>query len=875
MEIKKDKLFFLILLLFLFLGASFILAQRPLEITYPQIPGATTPTTTKTTLPDYIMYIFQFSLYLGALIAFGSFIYGGVRYLTSAGSPSRIKDAKSRISAGILGLFILISAYLILNTINPQLVAWEVSLPGGAPTALPAAGPSKPEPSTYLEIPLGGLIENLWGERSNDFPSGFKPADCYDFDLGGINPTGDATVFLTNHDRLDCIQKLSKAIQIKGKKLKEPIEELQKLYDCQNCCRDCCKNVCDWVECKEICDLDEVTGNWKNCPLGNLCCEGTQNEGCWEEGGCGAYECCGGGGMVHQYYYQKCPYSCCEFFEECRCENCGFEADWCDRCNCICIKQDDEGKPVCCNPDNPEQPYEDILVRSLIDKNLLSEEEKENDPYKDLTDIKTALKELRIKLGLFPLTEELTSNKRICCPGDTCPPDSEIGVIDCLLKNSETKDLIKEILIGEPVEEEKLKEILKIKSVMTYLIENDWLSTDKNLAKTMMRNIGLLKNEVAINEIAWMGTQADFNDEWIELYNNTQENIDLSDWKLVVKDKFEIELSGIIPAQGFYLLENNENAISDIEADLIYSGNLADSGEILGLYDEFGNLVEEMDCSPEWFAGDKTSKASMERINPKGCLNVENWATNLSVKVEEERKKDYINGKDRDGNPIYGTPKNPNSVGVSIIPYPPFNSLVGELREQLRREETSREKLILVLRNDENLEKMLKTKEALADILVGDDHLKNLLTRRNEEDELRVKDILRVLIEDEDNLNLLLADEHTKEVIKDILIRTGAWKEEADEEEEWERLLSDLDEARTNLKLINDFQRDLLWVLDARDLMRGCEGDPISYDQLRVPEEFTSDMKIEEVPEWEEIERESRIIEGFDPAIFYCHKPLW
>jgi len=44
---------------------------------------------------------------------------------------------------------------------------------------------------------------------------------------------------------------------------------------------------------------------------------------------------------------------------------------------------------------------------------------------------------------------------------------------------------------------------------------------------------------------------------------------------------------------------------------------------------------------------------------------------------------------------------------------------------------------------------------------------------------------------------------------------------------------------------------------------------------LRVPEEFTSDMKIEEVPEWEEIERESRIIEGFDPAIFYCHKPLW
>ncbi|GAI12969.1 unnamed protein product, partial [marine sediment metagenome] len=128
-------------------------------------------------------------------------------------------------------------------------------------------------------------------------------------------------------------------------------------------------------------------------------------------------------------------------------------------------------------------------------------------------------------------------------------------------------------------DEDKLKEILKIKSVMTYLIENDWLSTDKNLAKTLMQNIGLLKNEVAINEIAWMGTKADSADEWLELYNNTQENIDLSNWKLAVKDKFEINLSGTIPAQGFYLLENNESAVSDIEADLIFkiSFNLSSS----------------------------------------------------------------------------------------------------------------------------------------------------------------------------------------------------------------------------------------------------------------------------------------------------------
>ena len=384
---------------------------------------------------------------------------------------------------------------------------------------------------------------------------------------------------------------------------------------------------------------------------------------------------------------------------------------------------------------------------------------------------------------------------------------------------------------------------------------------------------GLLKNEVSINEIAWMGTRADASDEWIELYNNTKENINLSNWKLVVKDNFEISLSGTIPSQGFYLLENRENAISNIEANLIYSGNLADSGETLELYDEFGNLVEEMDCGSGWFAGDESSRTSMERINPKeDGSDRENWATNFSIKVEEG-KEDYINGKDKEGNPIYGTPKNPNSAGVDIVSYPSFNSLVAELQDRLRNEESLKEKLILVLRKDGNLERMLKSKDALADILVGDDRLKNLLSGWGGDDELRQQDILRILIENEGNLILLLENEHAKEVIKDILIRTGAWKKEADEEEEWERLLSDLDEARTNLKLINDFQRDLLWVLDARDLMRGCEGDPISYDQLRIPE--LGQMKIEEVPEWKDINLEVPWIEGFDPAIFYCHKLLW
>lgn len=867
----KNKLLILFLLLFLFSGAIFIFtpleisisnginsleisfltgfAQRPLEIIYPEIPGANAPTTTKTVLPDYIRYVFQFSLFLGALISLGSFIYGGMRYLTSAGNPTKIKDAQSRITSGMLGLLLLLSAYIILNTINPQLVAFEVPPLEKASTGYLATGIEKDQPTTLLEIPLGGVVENLWGTK--DEP---KKADCYQFDENGDIITGS----LGSYGRLQCIEWLSESIKIKAENLKKPAEELQKLYDCQNCCKNCCKNTsCDWIKCSEVCSWNEITQSWESC-LASDCCAGTKNEGCWEN--CGSYSCCEGRGMTSQYNYQECPYSCCEFFEECPCTQCGFDCsgdiktEEGENCNCICVKQDGEGNPVCCNPDDPEKPYEDVLVKTLVDKKLL--ETGEEDPYPDISDIKTALKELRIKIGFSSLTESLLNNVPVCCTEDDCLPEEKIGAMDCLLRDEETKNLIKELLIGEPPDEEKIKEILMIKPVMEYLVQGDRLSGEKNLAKTMMRAAGILKSEVAFNEVGWMGTEADPADEWIELYNNTTENIDLSDWKLVVKGKFEIELSGTIPAQGFFLLAKN-GAISEPEVDLVFGGDLPDKGGILELYDEFGNVAESLDCSGGWFGGDEEFKASMERMDPQGCLNKENWSTNWSIKVAEEMKKDFINGKDREENLIYGTPKEPNSIGIEIIPSS-FSSWVAELRNKLS-EEKQREKLILVLRKKGSLERMLRTKEALIDILMGDDErLKEVLKQR---------EVLRILLENEGNLTLLLSRENAKELIKNIL--------GIKEEDEWEELIGNLPETRVNLKLINDFQRDLQWVLDAKDLMRKCEQEPISYDQLRTPETFFGEIKIEEIPEWEGIKKEANWIEGTDPSTFYCPESLW
>ena len=35
---------------------------------------------------------------------------------------------------------------------------------------------------------------------------------------------------------------------------------------------------------------------------------------------------------------------------------------------------------------------------------------------------------------------------------------------------------------------------------------------------------------------------------------------------------------------------------------------------------EFGNLVDKVDCSSNWFGGDYSTASSMERINPKDII---------------------------------------------------------------------------------------------------------------------------------------------------------------------------------------------------------------------------------------------------------------
>lgn len=104
---------------------------------------------------------------------------------------------------------------------------------------------------------------------------------------------------------------------------------------------------------------------------------------------------------------------------------------------------------------------------------------------------------------------------------------------------------------------------------------------------------------VVINEVAWAGTAASPYDEWIELYNNTGQEIDLAGWLLRADDGMpSIQLNGKISARGFYLLERgDDNTVSNIRADQIYAGVLENEGETLSLYQV--NVIDALVYGPE------------------------------------------------------------------------------------------------------------------------------------------------------------------------------------------------------------------------------------------------------------------------------------
>lgn len=142
---------------------------------------------------------------------------------------------------------------------------------------------------------------------------------------------------------------------------------------------------------------------------------------------------------------------------------------------------------------------------------------------------------------------------------------------------------------------------------------------------------------VTINEIAWMGTAASANHEWIELYNDGSA-VDVSGWELSDGNNISILLSGTIGSGEFVVLERTSDDSAPGNAFVIYTGALSNAGATLTLRRLDGGIEDRVSGGEDWtnLGGDNESKSTAQ-------YTTSGWITAPATPgYENETKNDEV-----------------------------------------------------------------------------------------------------------------------------------------------------------------------------------------------------------------------------------------
>ena len=140
--------------------------------------------------PDLISAIYKFGIWTVGIAALFMITVGGFMYATSAGNTSTAGSAKSIISDALLGLVVAMTAYLILNVINPDLVRTDAFKQGFQLTS-PTGSSSAPVSTETAEIIAKTGMQDLAVSILNNGNiklQGKENADCVDKEGVPVSP---------------------------------------------------------------------------------------------------------------------------------------------------------------------------------------------------------------------------------------------------------------------------------------------------------------------------------------------------------------------------------------------------------------------------------------------------------------------------------------------------------------------------------------------------------------------------------------------------------------------------------------------------------------------------------------------------------------
>lgn len=122
---KASKIFVLII----FIAAVFIFANQLSLAAYDYTPMQPIPGTDANSskdFPGYVMAIYKFAIWTVGIAALFMVTIGGFMYFSAAGNTSRLEKAKTVITDALLGVILVLTAWLLLNTINPDLTTIDL-----------------------------------------------------------------------------------------------------------------------------------------------------------------------------------------------------------------------------------------------------------------------------------------------------------------------------------------------------------------------------------------------------------------------------------------------------------------------------------------------------------------------------------------------------------------------------------------------------------------------------------------------------------------------------------------------------------------------------------------------------------------------------
>lgn len=125
--------------------------------------------------------------------------------------------------------------------------------------------------------------------------------------------------------------------------------------------------------------------------------------------------------------------------------------------------------------------------------------------------------------------------------------------------------------------------------------------------------------KVIISEIAWMGTIDSAYSEWLELYNDGDQAVNLNNWKIYKSDGVLLfTLTKTIDPDSFLIIERTTKSAPDAlsgiedESGTFGGGGLSNSGENLYLKDDKDQTIDSVLASSGWSAGDIKTKDTMQ-----------------------------------------------------------------------------------------------------------------------------------------------------------------------------------------------------------------------------------------------------------------------